>query len=80
MLVEPRKANPWLTERLLMGRKESNQTNKNRGSYMIAHVLLKLLYELGKGDKMRGLPSILLLSRNKFNEFNNTGSQMLDSI
>ena len=29
-----------------------------RGSYMSAHVLLNLLNELGKSDKMRGLPSI----------------------
>ena len=29
----------------------------NRGSYMHDHVLLKLLNELGKRDKMRGLPS-----------------------
>ena len=33
----------------------------NRGSYMSAHVLLNLLSELGKRDKMRGLPSILTL-------------------
>ena len=31
----------------------------HRGSYMSAHVLLNLLNELGKRDKMRGLPSIL---------------------
>ena len=29
------------------------------GSYMSAHVQLNLLKELGKRDKMRGLPSIL---------------------
>ena len=29
---------------------------------------------------MRGLPSILFLFRNEFNEFNNTRAQMLDSI
>ena len=52
----------------------------NRGSYMIAHVLLNLLNELGKRDKMRGLPSILSLFRNKFNKFNNTRARMLDSI
>ena len=40
----------------------------HRGSYMSAHVLLNLLNELGKRDKMRGLPSILSLFRNKFNE------------
>ena len=28
VLVQPRKTRPCLTERLLMGRKESNQTNK----------------------------------------------------
>ena len=47
---------------------------------MNAHVLLNLLNELGKRDKMRGLPSILSLFRNKFNKFNNTRAQMLDSI
>ena len=45
---------------------------KHRGSYMSAHVLLNLLNELGKRDKMRGLPSILSLFRNEFNKFNNT--------
>ena len=38
---------------------------------MSAHVLLILLNKLGKRDKMRGLASILLLFRNKFNKFNN---------
>ena len=28
VLIQPRKTRPCLTERLLMGRKESNQTNK----------------------------------------------------
>ena len=53
---------------------------KHRGSYMSAHVLLNLLNELGKRDKMRGLPSILSLFRNEFNKFNNTRARMLDSI
>ena len=34
---------------------------------MSAHVLLNLLNELGKSDKMLGLLSILSLFRNKFN-------------
>ena len=51
-----------------------------RGSYMSAHVLLNLLNELGKRDKMRGLPSILSLFRNEFNKFNNTRARMLESI
>ena len=49
-------------------------------SYMSAHVLLNLLNELRKRDKMRGLPSILYLFRNEFNKFNNTRARMLDSI
>ena len=47
---------------------------------MNAHVLLNLLNELGKRDKMRGLPSILSLFPNEFNKFNNTRARMLDSI
>ena len=30
VLVQPRKTRPFITERLLMGRKESNQTNKTK--------------------------------------------------
>ena len=47
---------------------------------MSAHILLNLLNELRKRDKMRGLLSILSLFCNKFNKFNNTGARMLDSI
>ena len=47
---------------------------------MSAQVLLNLLNELGKRDKMRGLTSILSLFRNEFNKFNNTRARMLDSI
>ena len=39
---------------------------RNRGTYMRAQVLLSLLNELGKRDKMRGLSSILSLIRNEF--------------
>ena len=45
---------------------------------MSAHVLLNLLNELVKSDKMRGLLSILSLFRNEFNKFNTT-ARMLDS-
>ena len=44
---------------------------------MSAHVLLNLLNELGKRDRMRGLPSILSLFRNEFNKFNNTKARGL---
>ena len=36
---------------------------------MSTHVLLNLLNNLGKRDKMRGLSGILSLFRNKFNKF-----------
>ena len=54
--------------------------NLYRRSNMSAHVLLNLLNELGKRDKMRGSPSILSLFRNEFNKLNNTRARMLDSI
>ena len=60
--------------------KQTRVHEVNRGSYMSAHVLLNLLNELGKRDKMRGLPSILSLFCNEFNKFNNTRARMLDSI
>ena len=47
---------------------------------MSAHVLLILLKELEKRDKMWGLPSILSLFPNKLNKLNNTRAGMLDSI
>ena len=47
---------------------------------MSVHVLLFLVNEFGKTDKMRSLPSILSLFRNEFNKFNNAGARMLDYI
>ena len=49
----------------------------NKRSYISGN----LLNELSKRDKMRVLPSILSLFRNKLmNKFNNTRAQMIDSI
>ena len=50
-----------------------------RGSFMSTHVLLNLLNELRKRDKMRCLLSILSL-RNKLNRFNNTRARIFNSI
>ena len=51
------------------------------GSYTSDHVLLYLLNEVGKRDKIRGLLSILsFFIHNEFNKFNNTGARLLDSI
>ena len=60
------KAPPWF------GRFNLALKTKHRGSYISAHVLLNLLYELGKRDKMRGLHSILSLFHYVFNKFINT--------
>ena len=47
---------------------------------MSAQVLLNTFNKLGKSHKLRGLPSILSLFCNEFNNFNNTRARMLDSI
>ena len=47
---------------------------------MSAHVLFNLFNELRKSDKMLGLPSVISLFRNEFNEFKNTRARILDSI
>ena len=47
---------------------------------MSAHVLLIVLNELAKRDKMRGLKSILSLFCNEFIKFNNTRARILDFI
>ena len=47
---------------------------------MIANVLLNLLNELGKSDKMLGLPSILSLFRNELNKFINTRVRIIHYI
>ena len=47
---------------------------------MSVHILLNLLNELGKRDKMRVLPGILSLFCNEFNKVNITRARMLDSI
>ena len=47
---------------------------------MSAHVLLNLLNDLRKRDKMPDLLSSVSLFRNEFNKFNNTRARMLDSI
>ena len=53
----------------------------NRGSHMSAHVLLNLLNQLGKRDKMRGLLSIFFFFARSFNnKCDNTGARVLDYI
>ena len=46
---------------------------------MSAHVLLNLSKELEKAIKCEAC-RVFSLFRNKFDKFNNTGAQMLDSI
>ena len=36
VLVQPRKTRPYITERLLMGCKESNQTKQNQGQCVVS--------------------------------------------
>ena len=46
---------------------------------MSAHVLLNLLKELRKGDKMRYLPFYGFFATS-FNKFNSTGARILDTV
>ena len=41
---------------------------------------IKFINELGKRDKLGGLPSILSLFHNEFNQLNDTRASILDSI
>ena len=47
---------------------------------MSAHILMNLLNKLGEKIRCESLPSILSISSNEFNEFNNTGACMQDSV
>ena len=47
---------------------------------MSVNVLLNLLDKLGETIRSEALPSILSISPNKFNKFNNAGAGMQDSI
>ena len=47
---------------------------------MSAHVLLNLLHELEEKISCEAVPSILSISSNEFNKFNNTGARLPDSI
>ena len=58
VLVQPRKTRPFITERLLMGRKESNQTNKTKTNNPYIHNLF--VYERKENDLAI---SIKILSR-----------------
>ena len=56
VLVQPRKTHPFITERLLMGRKESNQTNKapNKGTTIFIY-LFQCSKTCGTGTKSRDI-------------------------
>ena len=43
-------------------------------------MFIKFIKQVGESDKMRGLSSILSLSRNEFNKFNNSGARIIDYI
>ena len=47
---------------------------------MSDHVLMNILNEMRKSNKIQGLQRILSLFHNKFNKFNNTRARMLVSI
>ena len=46
VLVQPRKTRPFKTERLLMGRKETNQTSKQKKAFSICDKYQNLIFKL----------------------------------
>ena len=81
MLIDTEILNQINVEKLILKRYRIMCTSvRNRRFYISGHVLFNSLNKLRKSNKMRGLASILLLFCNKFNKFNNTGAQILDSI
>ena len=63
VLVQPRKTRPFITERLLMGRKESNQTNKNYLNYCVLEhelVLESVLKQFKISIKFSVAPDLVL--------------------
>ena len=58
----------------LVAKLATHKMSINRGSYMCAYVLLNLLNEFGKRNKMLVKPGILSLFSNKFNKFNITSA------
>ena len=43
-------------------------------------MFIEFIKRVGENDKRRGLPSIVSRFHIEFNQFNNTGARMLDSI
>ena len=50
VLVQPRKTHPYITERLLMRRKQSNQTNKSYSDFHTKHFLSSPLETEGSDE------------------------------
>ena len=59
VLVQPRKTLPYITERLLMGRKESNQTNKQSTEKGISSGFSFLCYRVRKSTCVYNFLNIL---------------------
>ena len=60
VLVQPRKTRPYITERLLMGRKESNQTNNE---WCVS------LWLQTQGSRVWSRPDLILLGNWSWNDF-----------
>ena len=65
VLVQPRKTRPYITERLLMGRKESNQTKHNYAALQILVTFQVVFISSLKGLISKLVPSELSLQLRK---------------
>ena len=55
VLVQPRKTRPFITERLLMGRKESNQTNKTNNHYHILKIADEVIRTMAASNAFQSI-------------------------
>ena len=71
--VQPRKTSPFKTERLLMGHKESNQTNKNH------HHRTDIAEQAMKNKALHSWQKIYILIKNEENTLNDVFEQLCRS-
>ena len=84
VLVQPRKTRPFITERLLMGRKESNQTNKQTNKITI--ILRKTIegyynsFDFNTFEKIIAKQSIFVFDRTINLQFSKVQNEMYGSL
>ena len=80
VLVQPRKTRPFITESFLMGRKESNQTKREKGDNRVATVRKKIQVREKSGIfifSQEFSKKIIEIKKKKAMEFQNFPKELL---